>query len=243
MNYKKKFPGMMVVALIATAMSVGFMSCNKDGEKKGVNYTYLSLIGKWSVYPGLESLFSIEFKKDSTYYYVNPNIGSGSGNGNCRVFDTQETQYMDVIESYLKVYSTIVYYEYDNGTFKTWEIVDGNIIYIDGIPWGFDWAIKWDIDIIYDGAEVCWDSLRSSSTDYYNAGRILFYTLDSTVIVTETTPYDAHLFKMHASGNKSFDQIWVYYIIPDYENQIVVEFYSNNALLAQDRRKWYSKNN
>ena len=151
---------------------------------------------------------------------MNPNIGSGSGNGNCRIFDTQETKYMNIFESYLRVDSTIIYWEIADDIRRDWKIIDGNIIYVDSF------------------------SVPNHNPPHAE-GSYYIYILDSTVIVADTTYYDAHLFKMHASGNKSFDQIWAYHIVANLtlSGQIVVEFYSNNALLVEDRKWWYSKNN
>jgi len=223
MKCRKLFFSMMMVALAAT-MCVVFTACSKDDEvEHEVDYSGL-ILGLWECrsYNFQENMLEtqgfIEFKTNNTYFYESL---TENYEGNYRITESERTKYMRITESYLKVDSTITYYEYKNGIQRTWEIVDGTIIYIDSTS-------------LLTGSpanDEFW-------LNYYASDSYMNYIVDTTVIVPDTAYYDAGLNKMLISGSSDFDQLRVYYIMNQSWRRLVVEFYSRYELL---KTVWYNK--
>ena len=212
MNYKKIFFSTMMVALAVT-MCVVFTACSEDDDvEREVDYSGL-ILGLWERRPH-NSQGVIEFKTNNTYFYESL---TENYEGNYRITESERTMYMQIAESYAIVDSTIRYYEYKNGIQRTWEIVDGTIVYIDSL----------DLS-----SEEFW-------RNYYESGSYMNYTYDTTVIVPDTAYYDAGLNQMLVSGSHDFDQLKVYYLMQS-SRRIVVEFYYRYELL---KTEWYGKPN
>ena len=218
MNEKKHFFSMIAVALVA-AISVGFISCNKDDDKVEPDYSRL-LLGKWEngfidseSHLVTQSMF--EFKYNNTYNYKNLNE---SFEGDYRITENKKKEYLYIWDSYLKVDSLIRYYEIADQIRWEWEIVDGNIVYTDSTFMFGDYWI-----------------------DYYDSGSFTYsYTYDSTVIVHDTTIYkDAIFFKILASGSNDFDQLEAWYIQSGNNfPSLGLYFYSSKDFL-EPKPKWF----
>ena len=229
MKNKKTFFNLMAVAIVV-AICVGVVSCSKGEKPEEVDYSKF-IIGKW-VHRAIgsqgmwESESMIEFKIDNTYLLENL---TGRNEGNYLITESKKTDYLDITESYLIVDSTVVYFEYTDDTLKTWEIVNGAIKYIDGI--------SWPIDLAGSGYErMYFDKI----SDNYCSGHLLKYTRDSTVIVADTTYYDACHFSILVSESSDFEQLDVLYIYAkNFSSRILLGFYSHYELVEQP--KWYSR--